>query len=185
MIKLFLLLTASTCFAWTDEPHDGTTSHPFDWEFAHPDFWSHEDGMLRANVTRRVDTQALVANCSVADVLLQTNVRFTFHYGRHNRHDDGTQGCDFAFSVGTFIHLFATLCAVTGERTYLDRARIVADWHWKNRHATTALPADCPGLTTRYDGTHTFTTFSGPHAMLLLEAYRESGEEYFRDLATT
>ena len=105
--------------------------------------------------------------------------------GLHNRHDDGKQGCDFAFSGGSFLHLFATLHDLTGESHYLDKARTVADWHWKNRNKNTNLPADCPGLTRRYDGNHTFTTVSGPHAMLLLEAYRASGDRYFLDIAST
>ena len=74
---------------------------------------------------------------------------------------------------------------VTGEAHYLDKAKTVADWHWKNRNKATNLPADCPGLTQRYDGNHTFTTVSGPHATSLLEAYRVSGDDYFRQIATT
>jgi hypothetical protein len=107
------------------------------------------------------------------------------HTGQHNRHDDGRPGCDFAFSGGSFLHLFATMHKVTGNSHYLDKARTVADWHWKNRNKKTNLPADCPGLKRRYDGNHVFTTVSGPHAMLLLEAYRASGDEYFRDIAST
>jgi uncharacterized protein YyaL (SSP411 family) len=105
--------------------------------------------------------------------------------GLHNRHDDGRQGCDFAFSGGSFLHLFATMYKLTGEAHYLDKAKTVANWHWNNRNKETNLPADCPGLTTRFDGDHTFTTVSGPHAMLLLEAYRTSGEKYFLDIAST
>jgi len=102
--------------------------------------------------------------------------------GQHNRHDDGKFGCDFAFSGGTFIHLFATLFRLTGDSNYLDQARTAANWHWKNRNKETNLSPDCPGLKSRYDGTHTFTTFttiSGPYAMLLLEAYRMSGNKFF------
>lgn len=104
--------------------------------------------------------------------------------GLHNRHDDGRQGCDFAFSGGSFLHLFAVMARLTGESHYLDKAKTVADWHWKNRDQSTDLPADCPGLTGRYDGKHTFTTVAGPHAMLLLEAYRASGDPYFRKIAS-
>lgn len=105
--------------------------------------------------------------------------------GRHNRHDDGKPGCDFAFSGGSFVHLFAAMHELTGESHYLDKARTVADWHWKNRNRSTNLPADCPGLTGRYDGNHTFTTVSGPHAMSLLQACRASGDRYFFDIART
>lgn len=105
--------------------------------------------------------------------------------GLHNRHDDGKQGCDFAFSGGSFIHLFASMYKLTGKPQYLEQAKTVANWHWKNRNPVTNLPADCPGLTSRYDGNHTFTTVSGPHAMLLLEAYRATNDQHFFDIAAT
>jgi len=105
--------------------------------------------------------------------------------GQHNRHDDGNFGCDFAFSGGTFIHLFATLYCLTGSSHYLQQAKTVANWHWNNRNKRTNLPPDCPSLKDRYDGTHTFTTISGPYAMLLLESYRVSGDDLFREMATT
>ncbi len=105
--------------------------------------------------------------------------------GQHNRHDDGNAGCDFAFSGGSFLQLFATVSKLTGESHYLDKAKTVADWHWKNRNRTTHLPADCPAPSDRYDGKHSFTTVSGPHAMSLLEAHRVTGDEYFREIANT
>jgi hypothetical protein len=105
--------------------------------------------------------------------------------GQHNRHDDGRVGCDFAFSGGSFLQLFATMAKLTGESHYLDKAKTVADWHWKNRNQTSNLPADCPGTNGRYDGNHSFTTVIGPHAMALLEAYRVTGDHYFRKIANT
>jgi hypothetical protein len=105
--------------------------------------------------------------------------------GLHNRHDDNKQGCDFAFSGGSFVHLFASMHKLTGDPDYLEQAKTVANWHWINRNKDTDLPADCPGLTSRYDGNHTFTTVNGPHAMLLLESYRATGDKHFFDVATT
>lgn len=105
--------------------------------------------------------------------------------GLHNRHDDGNKGCDFAFSGQSFLHLFATMYKETGESHFLDKAKTVTNWHWNNRNKATNLPADCPGLLSRYDGNHTFTTVCGPHAIGLLEAYRITGDEYFRDIANT
>ncbi len=104
--------------------------------------------------------------------------------GLHNRHDDKQQGCDFAFSGGSFLKAFAFMYHATRDPEYLQRARTVAGWHFNNRHPETDLTADCPGLTRRYDGNHCFTTVSGPHAISLLEAYRLSGDAYFRDAAT-
>ena len=103
--------------------------------------------------------------------------------GRHNRHDDGKPGCDFAFSGGSFVQLFASLFKLTGKQRYLDQAKIVAGWHWNNRNKTTNLVADCPGLSSRYDGQHCFTTVAGPHALALLEASRISGDDYFKNAA--
>lgn len=103
--------------------------------------------------------------------------------GLHNRHDDQRQGCDFAFSGSSFLHAFASLYRATGNPEYLQRARTVADWHWSHRNEQTGLTADCPGLTERYDGNHCFTTVAGPHALALLQAYRQTGDPYFRDAA--
>ena len=103
--------------------------------------------------------------------------------GRHNRHDDGNPGCDFAFSGSSFVQLFASLYKLTGKQRYLDQAKTVAGWHWNNRNKSTNLVADCPGLSSRYDGQHCFTTVAGPHALALLEASRISGDDYFKNAA--
>ena len=103
--------------------------------------------------------------------------------GLHNRHDDGNQGCDFAFSGGSFIKAFAFMYQATQDQQQLDRAKTVTGWHWNNRDPETGLTADCPGLTDRYDGTHTFTTVVGPHSTALLEAYRLTKDPYFCDVA--
>jgi len=105
--------------------------------------------------------------------------------GLHNRHDDNRQGCDFAFSGGSFVKAFAALYQANGEAQQLQRAKTVAGWHWNNRNPTTNLTADCPGLSSRYDGNHMFTTVAGPHATALLEAYRLTHDPYFRDVATS
>lgn len=141
----------------------------------------HEILVFRANWQRMYDLAPKEIQ-RVADGVWQYHI-VNQETGLHNRHDDSKKGCDFAFSGGSFVHLFATMYKVTGDKKYLQQARTVADWHWKNRNQRTDLPADCPGLPGRYDGQHTFTTVSGPHAMLLLEAYRVSGDEYFREIA--
>ena len=48
--------------------------------------------------------------------------------GECNRHGDGQRGCDFAMSGGEILHAFAFLYRQTGDRTWLDRARLVADY---------------------------------------------------------
>ncbi|WP_425400282.1 hypothetical protein [Aeoliella sp.] len=103
--------------------------------------------------------------------------------GLHNRHDDSRQGCDFSFSGSSFAQAMAFMYKKTGEQRYLDRAKIIVDWHWNNRNVETNLTADSPGLTGRYDGHHCFTTVVGPHALGLLRCYQLTGDPHFWDLA--
>lgn len=105
--------------------------------------------------------------------------------GLHNRHDDANRGCDFAFSGSSFATGLATMYKETGQRRYLEQAKTVVNWHWLNRNEKTGLTADTPGLTGRYDGHHCFTTVVGPHALALLECYRLTGDEHFRNVANT
>ncbi|MCZ6786181.1 MAG: hypothetical protein O7E54_03345, partial [Planctomycetota bacterium] len=103
--------------------------------------------------------------------------------GLHNRHDDGRVGFDFAFSGGSFAMAFAFLHAATGERHYLDKALLVADWHWRNRRLETGLVADAPGGGDRYDARHCFTNEAGLYAASLLRCYELTGEARFRSMA--
>lgn len=103
--------------------------------------------------------------------------------GQHNRHDDKQVGCDFAFSGGSFTLAFAFLHKATGDPIWLDRARLVADWHWRHRNAETNLTVDAPSTKPRYDATHCFTTVPGPHAAALLRAYEITHDTRLRDIA--
>ncbi len=103
--------------------------------------------------------------------------------GLHNRHDDGHPGCDFTYSGGSFAMAFAFMYQVTGEQHYLDKAKLVVDWHWNHRHPVTGLIPDSPSLTGRYDGTHSFTCVSGPGAAQWLRCYELTGDVHFRDVA--
>jgi hypothetical protein len=103
--------------------------------------------------------------------------------GYHNRHDDGNPGCDFAFSGGSFSMAFAFMYGATGEQDYLDKAKVVADWHWSHRNPVTGLVADAPSLLDRYDGQNCFTSVTGPYASQLLRCYELTGDTYFRDTA--
>ncbi len=103
--------------------------------------------------------------------------------GLHNRHDDGRKGCDFAFSGGSFAIAFAFLYSVTKQPHYLEKAKLVANWHWQHRHPQTGLVADSPSTGSRYDALHCFTTVPGPHASQLLRCYELTGDREFRDYA--
>ncbi len=64
--------------------------------------------------------------------------------GEVNRHGDGHRGCDFAMSGGELLHAFAFLHNKTGDATWLDRARLVADYYWKARDPETDLTPNRP-----------------------------------------
>jgi hypothetical protein len=98
--------------------------------------------------------------------------------GQHNRHDSGSCGIDFAFSGGSFIIAFSHMYKATGEQVYLDRARLIADWHWNSRNLTTGL---MPDRAAGHD--YCNTSDVGPHASQLLLSYELTGETAFRDYA--
>jgi hypothetical protein len=103
--------------------------------------------------------------------------------GQHNRHDDAAPGCDFAFAGGPLAQAFAFLSTKTGETLWLDRARLVMNWHWSHRHPQTGLTPDAPSTGDRYDATHCFTTVAGPHALALLRCYELTQDPGFREVA--
>ena len=105
--------------------------------------------------------------------------------GQHNRHDDVTVGCDFAFSGGSFAQAFAFLYKVSRDTKWLDRAKLIANWHWHNRNPNTCLTPDAPSTGSRFDAKHCFTTVPGPHAAALLECYKLTGDPLFYDIATS
>jgi hypothetical protein len=105
--------------------------------------------------------------------------------GQHNRHDDGNYGCDFAFSGGSFALAFSFMYSVTHDASYLDKARLVADWHWQHRDPVTQLVPDAPGVGGRYDSMYCFTSATGPHCSQLLRCYELTGDTHFRDIANT
>jgi len=104
--------------------------------------------------------------------------------GEINRHADGQRGCDFAMSAGAFIHAFAFLHAKTSEKVWLERARLLADYYWARRNKTTDLFPDRPNAGKgRFDGSHFVTSITGPYCLALLEAWRLTQDDAFRDQA--
>jgi hypothetical protein len=102
--------------------------------------------------------------------------------GEHNRHDSDSRGLDFSFSGGSFATSFAFMYSVTGEKVWLDRARLMANRHWGDRNTTTNLVPEAP-VTSRYDGSHCMTSVAGPHVSQLLYCYELTGDNLFRDIA--
>lgn len=103
--------------------------------------------------------------------------------GEHNRHDDRTRGCDFAFSGGEFAYAFAFLYGKTKNPEHLAWAKTVAGRHWNARNPETNLAPDAPATGDRYDANHCFTTVSGPHSALLLKCFEATGDPWFKDVA--
>lgn len=103
--------------------------------------------------------------------------------GMHNRHDDKRRGCDFAFSGATFAGAFAFLYHATDDPIWLERAKKIANWHWRHRDPTTGLIPDAPCTGDRYDAHHCFTNEPGLFAAQLLRCYALTGDEEFRDQA--
>ncbi len=98
--------------------------------------------------------------------------------GSHNRHDS-LGGGDFAFSGGSFAIAFASMYSATNDPIYLDRARLMADWHWNMRDPTTNLVPDNDTESSSY------TSVSGPFASQMLRCYELTGDTHFRDIAVS
>ena len=103
--------------------------------------------------------------------------------GLHNRHDDRTKGCDFAFSGSELLYGFAFLQKKTADPVWIDRAHLIANWHWESRNKETNLASDSPGIQDRFDGSHCMTTVCGPHVSLLLRAFALTGDSFYHDVA--
>ena len=104
--------------------------------------------------------------------------------GEHNRHGDGQKGCDFAMSGAEFIYAFAYLYAKSGDGDWLNRAKLVADYHWRSRNPETGLIPNRPNAgEKRFDGGHFDTSISGLLCYYLLKSYELTGEGVFRDQA--
>ena len=103
--------------------------------------------------------------------------------GLFNRHDDLRPGCDFAFFGGELALAFAFLGKSTSDEKFAERALMMADRHWQVRNTETGLAPDAPSTGERYDAKHCFTTLPGPYALLLLDAWRASGDDTLRDQA--
>jgi len=100
--------------------------------------------------------------------------------GDSNRHDDkgATGRGSFGFSSGSYAIAFSFMYSVTKEKQYLEKAKKVADWHWRHRHPETNLASDTHGP--RHPA-----GAAGTHTSQLLRCYELTGDSYFRDIAFT
>ena len=75
--------------------------------------------------------------------------------------------------------------AASGEQHYLDKARLLSDWHWQARGPETGLVPDSPYGVGLWNGEHSFTEVTGCYATQLLRCYELTGDPVFRDRATS
>jgi hypothetical protein len=106
--------------------------------------------------------------------------------GEVNRHGDGQRGCDFAMAAGGYANAFAFMYRQTGERLWLQRARLLADYYWERRNPKTGLIADRPNAgMNRFDGSHFDTSITGFYCHALLKCYELTGDTRFEDQAVS
>jgi len=104
--------------------------------------------------------------------------------GEINRHGDGNKGCDFTMSAGAFIEAFVFMHSQTKEKQWLDRAKLVANYYWKQRDPkTNCLPERPNAGKKRFDGGSFVTATAGLYCHSLLKAYEITGQAAFRDQA--
>lgn len=76
-----------------------------------------------------------------------------------------------------------------GDTENLARAKLVTDWHWRQRNPATNLVAFQPGNLLHgreaweFYGRSFASAITGPHAARLLHSYELTGDEHFRDVA--
>ena len=100
--------------------------------------------------------------------------------GNHNRHDKAGTG-DFCFSGGSFAMAFSFMYNVTGQQHYLDKAKLIDDWHWQSRDPVSNVMPDHVGSNYLY----AYNTSPGPYAAQLLRCYELTGDTIFRDHAVS
>lgn len=104
--------------------------------------------------------------------------------GEVNRHGDARHGCDFSMSAGAFIEAFCFMYIKSGEKQWLERAQLLADYYWQQRNPETNLFPDRPNAgQARFDGSTFVTSIPGLFCHSLLKAYETTKLELFRDQA--
>jgi hypothetical protein len=106
--------------------------------------------------------------------------------GEVDRHGSGYPGCSFTQTAGTILSAFAYEYQQTGNPLWLNRAELVANYHWNNRNPATNLVATAPNVGAgEFKGCHCDTSATGPYAGCLLDAYQQTGDTLFRDRAVS
>ncbi|MGI9456378.1 MAG: hypothetical protein ACR2NU_07440 [Aeoliella sp.] len=103
--------------------------------------------------------------------------------GAHDRHNNHSSlKADFCYSGGSFALAFAFMHKATGEQEYIDKAKLVANWHYEHRNEETGLVRDAPLLGDGYGANHCQTAVAGPFASQMLRCYELTGDERFLEV---
>jgi len=103
--------------------------------------------------------------------------------GAHNRHHKfGSLKADFCYSGGSFALAFAFMHQATGEQQYLDRAKLIADWHYQHRNEDTGLVRDAPLLGDGYGAQYCQTAVAGVFASQMLRCHELTGDRRFLEV---
>jgi hypothetical protein len=173
------LIDKKGLFWWGGHRHydvyqDKKTGHLLNWHEIHGGIQIQWEMLWRVNseaVTREIEAiwQWQVINKKT---------------GETNRHDDGLQGCDFAFTSGSMIEAFAFLYTKTKDTIWLDRAKLLANYFWDLRNKDTNLIAERPNAgSSRFDGSAFATDITGPYCHSLLKTYLMTKKDLFKDQA--
>lgn len=92
--------------------------------------------------------------------------------------------CDMAMACGTHLHAFAFLFSKTKEAVWLERAKLLAGYHWNSRNKETNLCQSQPSKNDNPASRHCYTIIPGLHAHSLLKAWQLTGEHTFKEYAT-
>ncbi|MGI9428584.1 MAG: hypothetical protein ACR2NM_08000 [Bythopirellula sp.] len=104
--------------------------------------------------------------------------------GAHNRHHKfGSLKADFCFSGGSFALAFAFMHKATGEQEYLERAKLIANWHYQHRDKVTGLVRDAPLLGDGYGANYCQTAVAGVFASQMLRCHELTGDQRFLEVA--
>ena len=122
----------------------------------------------------------------------QDEIEFIWKYhitdkatGEHNRHGNlhSTQILPFAMSGGEFIYAFAFMYSKTNDLVWLDRAKLIANYHWESRDTETNLIPNNQLRPSKFEGANSDTSVPGLLSYFMLKTYELTGEEIFRDQA--
>lgn len=91
--------------------------------------------------------------------------------------------CDMAMACGTHLHAFAFLYSKTQEGVWLERAKLLAGYHWNSRNKETNLCQSQPSKNENPDSRRCYSIIPGLHAHALLKAWQRTGDETFKEYA--